>query len=138
MISVDSVQCQLSSYITTGDEDGMAAIIGRVEPFQSGVDDWEQYAERLEQYFAANAITDGEKKRAVFLTVIGKETYSLLSNLLAPDKPATKPYEELVTTVKNHVMPKPLVVAERFRFHQRRQGENESVSAVHGRAATAC
>ena len=40
--------------------------IGRVEPFQIGVDDWDQYTERQEQYFTANSITEGDKKRAVF------------------------------------------------------------------------
>ena len=91
--------------------------IGTVEPFQIGVDDWDQYTERLEQYFTANSITEGDKKRAVFLTIVGKETYSLLSNLLAPVKPAVKRFEELVAVVKDHVAPKPLVIAERFRFH---------------------
>ena len=42
------------------------ATIGKVEPFQIGVDNWEQYTERLEQYFAANSITEEAKKRAVF------------------------------------------------------------------------
>ena len=64
--------------------------LGRVEPFQVSVDDWDQYTERLEQYFTANSITEGDKKRAVFLTVVWKETYSLLSNLLAPVQPAAK------------------------------------------------
>ena len=114
----------------------MSAAIGKVEPFQAGVDDWEQYAERLDQYFDANSITTAEKKRAVFLTVVGKETYGLLSNLLAPAKPATKTFEELVAIVKDHVAPKPLVIAERFRFHQRTQGEAESVDASSGNIST--
>ena len=108
-------------FIITGDEGGMTTVtvasIGKVEPFQIGTDDWEQYTEQLEQYFEANSITTAEKKRATFLTVVGKETYSLLSNLLAPVKPREKTYEELVTVVKDHVAPKPLIIAERFRFH---------------------
>ena len=76
---------------TTGDEDGMTTnTIGQVEPFQQGVDDWEQYTERLEQYFIANGIEGDNKKLAVFLTVVGAKTYALLSNLVAPSKPATK------------------------------------------------
>ena len=98
----------------------MSAAIRKVEPFQAGVDDWEQYAERLDQYFDANSITTAEKKRAV---LVGKETYS---NLLAPAKPVTKTFEELVAIVKDHVAPKLLVIAERFRSHQRTQGEAES------------
>ena len=102
--------------------------IGKVETFQLGVDDWEQYTERLEQYFVAHAVEDADKKRAVLLTVVGKETYSLLSNLVAPAKPASKSYGELVAVLKAHLKPKVLVIAERFRFHQLRQRENETAA----------
>lgn len=102
-------------------------IIGHVEPFQPGTDDWEQYEERLQQYFEANGL-DGDKKRAVFLTVMGAQTYSLLSSLVAPAKPATRTYDELVATLKDHLKPKPLVIAERFKFHRRNQGETETVA----------
>ena len=106
----------------------MATVTGQVEPFQAGVDDWEQYAERLEQYFTANSIEDEGKRQAVFLTVVGRETYSLFCNLIAPERPATKTYPELVAVVKDHVAPKPPIIAERFRFHRRCQGEAESVT----------
>ena len=33
-------------------------LIGQVEPFQLGVEDWDQYTERLEQYFVCNGIED--------------------------------------------------------------------------------
>ena len=113
---------------TTGDEDGMTTnTIGQVEPFQQGVDDWEQYTERLEQYFIANGIEGDNKKLAVFLTVVGAKTYALLSNLVAPSKPASKTYAELKEVLQTHLKPKPLIIAERFKFHQRKQGEGESV-----------
>ena len=102
-------------------------MIGTVDAFQVGVNHWEQYAERLDQYFAANNIAD-EKKLAVFLTVIGAKTYVLLSDLLAPAKPATKTNDELVAALKGHLQPKPVVIAERFRFHQRKQEEGEGVA----------
>ena len=92
-----------------------------------GTDDWEQYKERMEQFFSANQI-DGERKVAVFLTMVGPQAYSLLSDLLAPHKPATKTYDVLVATMTRHLKPKSLVIAERFKFHQRVQGETESVS----------
>jgi hypothetical protein len=92
--------------------------IGHVEPFQLGTDDWEQYEKRLQQNFVANGL-DGDKKRAVFMTVIG---------LVAPTKPAEKTYEELAAALKNHLKPKSLVIAERFQFHKRNQGETETVS----------
>ena len=105
-----------------------SGMIGHVEHFQPGVDDWEQYEERLQQYFVANGISNEEKKRAILLTVVGSTTYGLLSNLVAPAKPAAKTYAELVTALKDHLKPKPLVIAERFRFHRRDQAGSESVA----------
>ena len=70
--------------------------------------------ERMGQYFGANGIVDDEKMRAVFLIVVGRETYGLLCNLLAPEKPATKTYHELVAIIKDHVAPKPLIIVESF------------------------
>ena len=93
--------------------------VGQVEPFDPDADDWQVYAERLDQFFAANEIS-GEKKVSVFLTVIGSKAYTLLRNLLAPTKPADKSYKDLVEALSKHLDPKPIVIAERFKFHQRK------------------
>ena len=84
--------------------------IGHVEPFQLGVEDWDQYTERLEQYYIANEIA-AEKNVAVLLTMVGAKTYSLLRDLIAPTKPATKTYEEFVAVIKTNLKPKPLIIA---------------------------
>jgi len=47
------------------------------------------YLERVDVYFAANAVAE-EEKVAVFLSIIGRDTYAVLQGLLAPDKPADK------------------------------------------------
>ena len=108
----------------TGDED---AQIGKIEHFQIG-EDWEFYEERLQQYFKANGITNEEKQVAVFLTVIGSHLYKLLRNLVSPSKPAEKTYEQLTTVIKQHLVPKPIVIVERLRFHKRMQKSGESIS----------
>ena len=111
----------------SGDEDGilnMATRIGNIEPFRLGKEDWEQYVERFEQYVVANNVEEG-RRVATFLTMMGADAYSLLSNLLAPDKPKDK---QLVDAMTSHLKPKPLIIAERFKFHRRGQGEQESVS----------
>ena len=69
-----------------------------------------------------------KKKVATLLTVIGKKAYDLLRNLLAPEKPATKGYDSLVRTMKTHLDPQPLVIAQRFKFHQRSQKSGESIA----------
>ena len=82
----------------------------------------------MKQFFLANEIADEQKKITVFLTVIGTKTYTLLRNLVAPEKPATKTYTELVATLKAHLNPKLLVITERFKFHCRYQKEGESIA----------
>ena len=79
--------------------------------------------ERVKQYFAANEIANDRKVPAL-LAMMGGKTYSLLRNLTTPDDPATKAYDDIVKLLDNHLSPKPLVNAERFRFHKR---EGESI-----------
>src|SRR5207253_8470355 len=88
-----------------------------------------EYCERLDQYFIANDLVDKpEKQRAILITCIGGESYSLLRNICAPVTPASKSYAELIKLMKEHLSPKPLVIAERFHFHMRTQGDKESVA----------
>lgn len=106
------------------------AAIGSVSEFTIG-DDWEEYCERLEQYFIANNIKDTDteqRRRAVFLSVIGGKTYGLLKTLLAPQKPTDKRYEDLRKILQDHLLPQPVVIAERYRFWTGRQKAGQSVS----------
>jgi hypothetical protein len=73
----------------------------------------------LQHFFAVNVPT--------LLRLIGSKTYSLLKDLLLPEKPADKNFDEIVTTLQKHLNPKPLEIAERFRFYKRNQQEGESI-----------
>ncbi|KAI5086647.1 hypothetical protein C0J45_23302, partial [Silurus meridionalis] len=88
---------------------------------------WCSYTERFEYFVAANAITE-DKVVPTFFKCNGPKTYTLLRNLLQPEKPGEKTYAQIVNTLKAHFSPKPLVIAERFRFHRRNQLEGESVA----------
>ena len=55
----------------------------------------------------ANGITDGDKKQAVFLSVIFPKAYKFLGNLIAPAKPGKKWYKELVEVMTQHHNPPP-------------------------------
>ena len=103
------------------------AVIGSIEQFDVGASDWPTYAARLDQFIAANAI-DADKKVATLLTVVGSATYKLLQNLLAPDKPSDKDYDQLCKALKDHLAPKPLIIAERYRFHKRDQRSGETTA----------
>ncbi|KAJ8021906.1 hypothetical protein HOLleu_39239 [Holothuria leucospilota] len=104
------------------------ALIGKIGEFDSSCEDFDSYSERLSQFFIANDVAN-EKKVSVFLSVVGAKTYGLLKSLLTPDKPSDKTYNELIQTLKGHLTPKPLVIAERFKFHRRNQNEGETISA---------
>ncbi|CAL9701112.1 unnamed protein product [Knipowitschia caucasica] len=102
------------------------ARVGSMDPFDSTTDDWVEYTERVSQYFVANDIA-AEKHVAVLLSAMGGKSYGLLRSLTAPDKPSDKTFDELVKVMKEHLSPKPLLIAERFRFHKRNQHEGESI-----------
>ena len=42
---------------------------GKIGEFDTTLESWDTYIERLELYFVANGITEAERKRAVLLTV---------------------------------------------------------------------
>ncbi|XP_077863505.1 uncharacterized protein LOC144347283, partial [Saccoglossus kowalevskii] len=82
----------------------------------------------LNQYFKTNEVTDEGKQVAIFRIVIGPKTYDILRNVLAPVKPSTKPFSELVEILNTNYNPRPLTIAERFKFHGRNQLVGESVA----------
>ena len=81
------------------------ATIGRIEEFREEKEDWDQHVERLDYFFVANGITGADKKRSVFLTVIGAKAYKQLCSLVAPVKPGEMSYSDLKAAMKNHLTP---------------------------------
>ena len=98
----------------------MAAVFGRIDEFDSKKEDWPQYVERLDHFFAANGITDADKKRSIFLTVIGPG--------YVPTKLEAKTYKELCTALATHFKPTPSETVQRFKFHTRCRRQGESVA----------
>ena len=110
----------------------MAALLGRLDQFDPEQEEWQQYVERLVQFFEANDITGDDKaakRRATFLSVMGPAPYKLLRSLIAPTKPTDKTFEELVAVLTEHYSPQPPEVMQRFRFNSRSRKEGESVAA---------
>ena len=101
--------------------------LGQLSAFQQDSDTISAYLERVQIFFNANGIEEDKQKVAIFLNAVGARTYALLRDLLSPAKPADKTFAELQKALTDHFEPKPLVIAERFYFHQRAQGTNESV-----------
>ena len=84
--------------------------------------------ERLQQYFVANDVKNADTQRAILLSSVGGPTYQLIRNLLAPDKPTSKTFAEIVEAVMQHHQPKPSVIAQLFNFHSRSRHSGENVS----------
>ena len=73
--------------------------------------------ERVQLFLEANEIKR-EKYIAVLLNSIGIRTHTILQDVLTPEAQRDKSFDELVDALKRHFKPKPLVIAERFKFHR--------------------
>ncbi|XP_077553117.1 uncharacterized protein LOC144167831 [Haemaphysalis longicornis] len=103
--------------------------LGQFERFDEDEDeDFESYMYRFGRYVRAVTVSD-DLKVSTFVTAMGMPNFRTLKNLLAPAKPEEKEYSQLVTVLKEHYVPKRMVIAERFRFNRRSQNEGESVAA---------
>ena len=113
--------------------------IGSIEPYD-GVENFKQYMQRVNFYFTANnvgsefASTDVTKRdlalaqrKAVLLTVIGKKTFHILTNLLDPKTTEEVTYTDICLKLENYFVPAVLEVEESFRFHRCIQREGESI-----------
>ena len=118
---------RLARDITVATRMSTTAFIGRLDKFQMGRDDFDCYVKRLEQYFVANAILEN-KQVATFLTAIGGPTYELLKSLVMPAAPKDKDLTQLMNVLQAHLKPKPLTIAEWYKFHKRAQKEEETVA----------
>ncbi|XP_065888558.1 uncharacterized protein [Dysidea avara] len=118
----------------------MTTTIGQMQEFDPTSDRISTYLERAEIFFQANEIAEN-KRVALLLSIIGGKTYLLLSDLLAPEKPASKSFAVLSETLKKDYELKAVIIAERFQFHRRNQAANESVPEYEAklrRLATHC
>ena len=111
----------------TSEKGNMASLVGHIGPFDESAEQWSSYTERFECFVLANKI-NSDVVVPTFLSVMGGKTYNLLRSLVQPAKPSDCSYEQIITTLKKHFSPKPLIIAERFRFHKRNQEEGESIS----------
>lgn len=70
-----------------------------------------------------------DRKAALFLTLIGNNSYSILRSLCSPDLPSTKTYVDLADVIKKHMEPELNVLLERFKFKQCKQGEGKDIKS---------
>ena len=70
----------------------------------------------------------GDKRVPILLSSIGASTYSLLSDLLAPETPSDKSLAEISAALRKHFEPKRAVIAERYHFYKRDQSVGENIT----------
>jgi RNase H-like domain found in reverse transcriptase/Reverse transcriptase (RNA-dependent DNA polymerase)/Integrase zinc binding domain/Integrase core domain len=107
--------------------------IGKVPPFNPSTDDFESWVDVLQSFFTANGIAqtsleEKEKAVAIFLSTVGLQAFTVLKDLCAPTEPTKKTFTELITILKAHYKPAPQALAERFKFHTRKQRSGETVN----------
>ena len=100
--------------------------MGLVGEYMDGKEDIASYIEQVELYFAANYV-EADYVVATFLTLIGADAYGVLRNLLAPELPRDKSFDELKELLVSHHSPKPILITEPFKFHRRNQHKSETV-----------
>ncbi|KAI7790217.1 hypothetical protein IRJ41_003016 [Triplophysa rosa] len=116
------------------------AQIGRLDEYKPEDEAWSAYIERVELFMIANDVDDA-KQVATLLIAVEASTYGLLRNLVQPAEPKDKTFRETVDILQAHYEPKPLVIAERFRFQRCVQKPHETVSqyvAEFKRCASKC
>ena len=99
--------------------------VGKLEVFDLKRHNFLKYVQRVQHYFKANNITE-DRKKAVFLSVLGYETYEILANIFT--NPEKEDFDTLVDRLTNHFYPKSSIVAERYKFGCCHQGDSESLT----------
>ena len=87
--------------------------IGSIDSYD-GQENFKQYLQRLDFYFSANQIgldymsNDDTKKaaaleqrKAAFLAIVGKKTYQLLNNILAPQSAIEVKYDVILAKLSD-------------------------------------
>ena len=78
--------------------------IGSLSEFSTQTESFASYVERVKLYLDANDVKQ-EKRLAVFLSVLGASTYSLLRDLVAPRKPLDLTLDATIDVLQAHFEP---------------------------------
>ncbi|KAL5491807.1 hypothetical protein EMCRGX_G017171 [Ephydatia muelleri] len=101
------------------------AVHGNLGVFDRDLEDWASYCERVEQYFIANGISNADRKRAILLSVCGPGTFKLIRNLIAPDKPSDKSFEQIVKAKESESIAQFVAELRRLAVHCEFEGTLE-------------
>ena len=83
---------------------------------------------RMEYYFQASKITEGDTKRAVLINAMGEKAYKLMRSLISPVKPNDKSFGQLLKAMRGHLCPPPSEIVQCYKFNSRIRQDRESVA----------
>ncbi|XP_075738876.1 uncharacterized protein LOC142784291 [Rhipicephalus microplus] len=95
--------------------------------FDDEKENWKAYVIKAEAYFEATGVTESAKKQALLVAALSTRTVQILSGRIAPKKPNSLEYEDVVKALDEFFDPKRHEIAESFRFFNRCQLDSESV-----------
>lgn len=97
-----------------------------IEPFCPTSTTWSRWLLRLEGVFRIFAIED-EARVPYLLHYVRPSSFDIVCDRLVPRDPFTTEYTTLTRIVDEFYEPAPLEIAENYKFHQRKQKDEESV-----------
>ena len=98
--------------------------------FNPKTDKWCDYKEQLQCALDAAGVSESEynsKARSLFLSQCGKDTYSLIASLLAPARPTSVEFNEILSVLDKFFEPEVNEILESDKFHKRRQSPDDTV-----------
>jgi hypothetical protein len=96
-----------------------------IEPFSPNTN-WFRWVQRLEGAFKLFNISV-DQYASFLLHYMGVIAFDIICDKCTPDNPYDKTYEELKRILQEFYAPKPLEIAENYRFYQRNQEDGESL-----------
>ncbi|XP_062715253.1 uncharacterized protein K02A2.6-like [Aedes albopictus] len=100
-----------------------------IDPFDRHKMKWSRWVERLEGAFVLFGVRN-DVKLYMLLHYMGGETYDILSDKLAPERPQQKTYDQIVAVLEAHFNPEPLEILENFRFKCRKQADERPEETI--------
>ncbi|XP_049275478.1 uncharacterized protein LOC119405848 [Rhipicephalus sanguineus] len=94
--------------------------------FDDEKDSWKPYVIKAEAYFEATGVTESAKKWALLMAALSTRTVQILAGRIAPKKPNSLEYEDVVKALDEFFDPKRHEIAESFRFFNCCQLDGES------------
>ena len=113
----------------SGDEASDSSMVhGDLGTFNGDKESIDSYLDRFDFYCIANAITDTDRKKAVFMSVVGPEIYSKLRDLLHSVSIQGAGFDVIQEKLKDHFKPQCVEIAERFKFFKCVQRPGQSIA----------